>query len=70
MVLVTVSLMMRSIVRLRWINLAGGVLFAIYGLAIAARYAELVTDPGQGPCGIAASAMILQLSLIHISEPP
>jgi hypothetical protein len=34
MVLVTVSLMMRSIVRLRWINLAGGVLFAIYGLAI------------------------------------
>lgn len=36
MVLVTVSLMMRSIVRLRWINLAGAVLFAIYGLAIAA----------------------------------
>jgi hypothetical protein len=36
MVLVTVSLMMRSIVRLRWINLAGGILFAIYGIMIAA----------------------------------
>lgn len=36
MVLVTLSLMMRSIVRLRWINLAGAVLFTIYGIAIAA----------------------------------
>lgn len=36
MVLVTVSLMMRSIVRLRWINLVGAVLFAVYGFAIAA----------------------------------
>lgn len=34
MVFVTVSLMMRSIVRLRWINLAGGILFAIYGIVI------------------------------------
>jgi hypothetical protein len=36
MVLVTLSLMMRSIVRLRWINLAGAVLFTIYGIAISA----------------------------------
>lgn len=36
MVFVTVSLMMRSIVRLRWINLAGAVLFVIYGFAIKA----------------------------------
>lgn len=35
-VLVTVSLMMRSIVRLRWINLAGAILFTIYGVVIRA----------------------------------
>ena len=35
-VVVAVSLMMRSIVRLRWINLAGSVCFTIYGLLIGA----------------------------------
>lgn len=35
-VLVTVSLMMRSIVRLRWINLAGAIFFTVYGVLIRA----------------------------------
>ena len=35
-VVVAVSLMMRSIVRLRWINLAGSVCFTIYGILIGA----------------------------------
>ncbi len=35
-VLVTVSLMMRSIVRLRWINLVGALAFTAYGLLIRA----------------------------------
>lgn len=35
-ILVAVSLMMRSIVRLRWINLAGAACFTVYGILIAA----------------------------------
>lgn len=35
-VLVAVSLMMSSLVRLRWLNLAGAVTFAVYGLVIGA----------------------------------
>lgn len=35
-ILVAVSLMMRSIVRLRWINLVGAVCFTIYGVLISA----------------------------------
>lgn len=35
-VLIVVSLMMRSVLRLRWINLAGALVFAVYGLLIAA----------------------------------
>ena len=34
--LVAVSLMMRSIVRLRWINLTGAACFTAYGILIAA----------------------------------
>lgn len=34
--LVTLSLMMKSIIRLRWINLAGALTFAIYGYLISA----------------------------------
>lgn len=34
--LIVVSLMMRSVLRLRWINLAGALVFAVYGLLIAA----------------------------------
>lgn len=33
--LIVVSLMMRSVLRLRWINLAGALVFAVYGLLIA-----------------------------------
>ena len=33
-VLVTISLMMRSIIRLRWINLAGAFFFSVYGFII------------------------------------
>lgn len=35
-VLIAVSLMMRSIVRLRWINLVGAACFTVYGILIAA----------------------------------
>ena len=35
-VLVAVSLMMSSLVRLRWLNLAGAMTFAVYGLVIGA----------------------------------
>lgn len=35
-ILVAVSLMMRSIVRLRWINLVGAICFTIYGVLISA----------------------------------
>jgi hypothetical protein len=34
--LVAISLMMKSIVKLRWLNMAGAVVFCIYGLAIGA----------------------------------
>ena len=34
--LIVVSLMMRSVLRLRWINLAGALVFAVYGALIAA----------------------------------
>lgn len=35
-VIILVSLLMRSLVKLRWINLAGSVLFSLYGLMIRA----------------------------------
>ena len=35
-VLIAISLMMRSIVRLRWINLVGAVCFTVYDILIAA----------------------------------
>ncbi len=42
-VLVAVSLMMGSMVRLRWINLAGALLFAVYGYILGA-YPVLVVN--------------------------
>jgi len=42
-VLVALSLMMNSLVRLRWINLAGALFFAVYGLLVGA-YPVLVVN--------------------------
>ena len=43
-VLVVISLMMRSIVRLRWINLVGAACFTAYGILISAYPVAALTS--------------------------
>lgn len=52
--LITLSLMMRSIVRLRWINLAGALAFTVYGAVIRAYPVAVL------------NALVVVINLVHL----
>ena len=56
--LVAVSLMMGSLVRLRWLNLVGAVTFTVYGLVIRAYPVAVV------------NAFIVVINVWHLVRPP